>query len=380
MKLLIAGDLVPTQSNQELFAQGHIEELLGKDLYQIWDKTKYKLFNLETPICKNLKPIKKTGPNLQTNPIVIKGIKALNPSLISLANNHIMDYGEKGCKNTLDILTKNRISYVGVGTNKEKLKKYFILKDGNLKIGIYSCCETEFSNATRTTYGANYYDEFTTFDDVKELKKQCNRLIVLYHGGKEYYRYPSPRLQKLCRKLVDSGADIVVCQHSHAIGSVEKYHHSTIVYGQGNFIFDRGDDEYWNTGMILEVTINKRIKINYLFHEKQNGKIRLLSPKDKKYCQCMDEFMLRNQKIKDSKFINDNYNQFADKNLDNYLKRTVNKTFFYRLMNKITKGRYNHSYREQDYLQILNLLQCEAHNELFIRGLKNRIGMKNEDE
>lgn len=61
---------------------------------------------------------------------------------------------------------------------------------------------------------------------------------MLYHGGKEYYRYSSPNLQKTCRKMTEKGADLVLCQHSHCIGSYEEYNDSTILYGQGNFIFN----------------------------------------------------------------------------------------------------------------------------------------------
>ena len=68
----------------------------------------------------------------------------------------------------------------------------------------------------------------------------CNSII---NGGKEHYRYPSPDLQKICRKFIDKGADLVVCQHSHCIGCEEKYNHGTIVYGQWNFLFDRSNIE-----------------------------------------------------------------------------------------------------------------------------------------
>ena len=78
-----------------------------------------------------------------------------------------------------------------------------------------------------------------SLDHIQNLKDQCDYVIVLYHGGKEHYRYPSPYLQRVARKMVEKGADLVVCQHSHCIGCYEKYKDSMIIYDQGNFIFER---------------------------------------------------------------------------------------------------------------------------------------------
>lgn len=85
-------------------------------------------------------------------------------------------------------------------------------------------------------------------------------MIVLYHGGKEQYRYPSPNLQKTCRKLVEKGADLVVCQHSHCIGCREEYLQGTIVYGQGNFLFDDEENEYWQTSLLIMISDDFEVK------------------------------------------------------------------------------------------------------------------------
>lgn len=92
------------------------------------------------------------------------------------------------------------------------------------------------------------------------MKKQCDIAIVLYHGGKEHYRYPSPNLQRICRKIVDKGADLVICQHSHCIGCEEKWNSGVIVYGQGNFLFDNSNSEFWKTGLLVVLDFDKTMK------------------------------------------------------------------------------------------------------------------------
>ena len=65
----------------------------------------------------------------------------------------------------------------------------------------------------------------------KAIKKICDFIIAIYHEVKEYYRYPSSYLQKVCRKIIDYGADIIVCQHSNCIGCYENYSKGEIIYG-----------------------------------------------------------------------------------------------------------------------------------------------------
>jgi len=195
MQLIICGDLVPTKSNIDMFISADINTLLGEKLLSIWNSTDVRIFNLEVPLTDIEDPIEKCGPNLIAPTSTIKGIRALNPSLVTLANNHIMDQGIQGLKSTLDILRNSEIPYVGVGDNLTEASKPYIITKSGLKIGIYACAEHEFSIATDSTPGANPFDPLESLDHIQDLKMKCDYVIVLYHGGKENYRYPSPYLQ-----------------------------------------------------------------------------------------------------------------------------------------------------------------------------------------
>jgi len=100
MELIIGGDLVPTHSNIDLFSNANIGELLGDELLSLWNAADMRIFNLEVPLTDKENPIAKCGPNLIASTSTVKGIKALNPSLITLANNHILDQGLQGLKST----------------------------------------------------------------------------------------------------------------------------------------------------------------------------------------------------------------------------------------------------------------------------------------
>ena len=312
ISLIIGGDLVPTESNRKLFENNQIEELLGKELKEELEKVDFKIFNLEAPITVNNEELLKCGPNLKINPTTIKGIKGLSPSLLTLANNHIMDFKEQGLKDTLEILENNNINYVGIGNSLNDLKKFHILEKEGLKIGVYVCTEREFSIATSTMAGVNPLELIDNLEDIQDLKKECDYIIVLYHGGKEHYRYPSPMLKKICNKMVEYGADLIVCQHSHCIGSYEEYKGGTIIYGQGNFIFDRADNEYWNTSLLVKVEINEeKIDIEYLPIVKNKNKIRKANLKEEK--EIITSFEERSLKIKKYDFIEEEYRKFSEK-------------------------------------------------------------------
>ena len=158
MQLLIVGDFTPTQSNIDLFSDGDISSLLGENLLKMWISVEMRILNLEGPLTDKKIPIDKCGPNFIAPISTIKGIKALNPTLLTLANNHILDQGVQGLKSTKDILNKNEIPFVGVvDTLSEASKSYIIQRDG-LKIGVYACAEHEFTIATENTTGANPFD------------------------------------------------------------------------------------------------------------------------------------------------------------------------------------------------------------------------------
>src|SRR5690554_5340266 len=113
MRIIIAGDLVPTKQNIDLFYNGNIEELMGSELQSIWETADIRIFNLETPLVDKIDKIPKCGPNLFAPTETVNGIKKLDPSLLVLANNHILDQGVKGFYTTIKALQDKDINFIG---------------------------------------------------------------------------------------------------------------------------------------------------------------------------------------------------------------------------------------------------------------------------
>ena len=376
MSIIICADLVPTRSNQELFRSGDAQALIGEELLGIFNEADYCIANLETPLCDEQSPIDKVGANLCASKECIHGIKAIGINVVGLANNHIMDQGKAGLKSTIELLKKEDIEYAGAGDNIKDAREtvYFDIK--GKRIGLFACAEHEFSIASEDHPGANPVDLLNLSDQIAESKKGCDYFIVLYHGGKEFYPFPSPDLQKVCRKIVEKGANLVVCQHSHCIGSYEKYLSGTIIYGQGNFIFDDGEDVCLQTSILIKLCDDWTL--DYIPIMRKGNGVRLAE--GAQGAKILSKFEERSQQILQEGFIKKEYERFADRYRQFYLSklhgrrikskwfRSMNRLFFRRLEPMIL----NRSYMKQERLELKNYIECEAHRELLIASMKYR--------
>lgn len=369
VRILIAGDLAPTPSNFSSFGVGDIEEMVGKDLLDILQDAEIKIFNLEVPLTDKRQPISKDGPNLHAPKETIRGIKALSPTLVTLANNHIMDQGEAGLYDTIELLKSSNIKYTGAGIDHVEACMPQILESGGRRIGIYACAEHEFSIAGPDEPGANPLDLFETFDHISTLKSGCDYLIVLHHGGKEHYRYPSPDLQKVCRKMINSGADIVVCQHSHCIGSREQFGGGTIVYGQGNFLFDRHDNEFWNTSLLVKIILSDKPEIDYIPLMKNGKGVRLAGNQESD--NILSGFNQRSEQIKNPGFISSEFEKYCLEYGQYYLATMAGLGKNLRRADKVLNRPITRLIYSRKKLDIIrNHFECETHRELIIRYIR----------
>lgn len=366
MKVIIGADIVPTQSNCDFFSNGITDRIIDENLKNELERFDFRIFNLEVPLTDEETPIEKCGPNLIAATSCINGIKKLGVDLFTLANNHIMDHDVQGLESTISVLKQNGIDYVGAGNNIEEAQKPYVIEKDGKKVGIYACAEHEFSIAERNYPGANPFDPRESLDHIAALKRQCDYVVVLYHGGKEYYRFPSPTLQKACRKMCDKGADLVICQHSHCIGCEEKYNNSTIVYGQGNFIFDAKSDEFWDSALLVQVDFTDKMNIVYIPLEKESGIVRISSNED-----ILKAFVTRSEQIENEEFVIKTYDEYADSVYRAYMQNIYGANILFRALNKLCKHKLHRPIWKRHKYALINFIECEAHRELLITALKN---------
>lgn len=371
MRIIIGGDLVPTSINRELFEKGEVGGLLSPELLEAWNRADYRVFNLEVPFADKRSPIDKCGPAMIVDKACFKGVSALNPSLVLLANNHIMDQGVQGFKSTQKLLEEDRIPSIGAGDSMETMRSSFVLEKDGIRVGIYNCAEREFSIATNEKAGANPFDPVNSLKHIKELKTSCDYVIVVYHGGKELFQYPSPYIQEMAHHMVEKGADLVLIQHSHCVGAREKYMTGEILFGQGNFIFHLDKQGLWRDGLLVEVLVGEGLHVEYIPMTQSDKGMKM----EKDQAKIIEPFNERSELIKDSKRHHEVFNRKADELYDMYLKNMLGfGTWMSRIDRYIFRGQLAHRLvKKKNILFMLNYIECESHRELLLQGLKNKL-------
>jgi len=374
--ITICGDICPTKDTQYFFEQHNIKALFTNVLPTL-KKADVLIGNLEFALTNKCSKVYKTGPILKADTNFIKVFKSTGFNALGLANNHIKDCGVEGVISTLETCKNNNIATVGAGENEVAAKKPLIIEKNGFKIGLMAFAEHEFNAAYENEAGANLLDVYDDFDVISNFKKEVDYLVILYHGGIEYYQFPSPLLQKKCRKMIDSGADMVTCQHSHCIGTKENYNNGTIVYGQGNTIFGyRKNGKSWNEGLLVKVDLNfdngklssQTSYIPIVANEK--GGINLITQQESE--ELLTNFHENSKKIQNRNFIKKSWDTFCDQKKALYFPHLfglgrvlihVNRLF----KNKLIKIMYS----SKKLRTTFNLIRCEAHNEVIQTILNN---------
>lgn len=236
MKILLTGDVNLTECGVVSYQRSR--ELLEKML-PIFDRADFRVLNLENPLAKaeECEELPKSGPNLAADPANIAFLKAASADGVTLANNHINDYLDKGLISTLRILRENHIAHAGAGMNiEEAYKACYFEKDG-MTVSILSVCENEPGYATKTTCGSAGLNLLLLQKRLREEKAKADYVIIVFHGGTEYNPLPAPAIRDRYRLMIEMGADAVIAGHTHCPQGQEVYNGKPIVYSLGNFFF-----------------------------------------------------------------------------------------------------------------------------------------------
>ena len=297
MKILLCGDLTPTDASVPAFEAGDRDALMG-GVTNLAARCDFAIANLECALTDSEATIRKCGPNLKGRPAYARTLAECGFTHMGLSNNHTMDFGIQGMKDTEAAVLSAGMTPFGYGENDQDSRRALYLEKDGRRAAIIAVCEHEYSYALRDQYGANPFDPFDTMEDIAKARKQADYVIVMYHGGKEHCAYPSPRLRKACRAMARAGADLILCQHSHMIGCREEYEGSEIVYGQGNFHFLKYmDTPAWQTGLVAELTLENEIRIDYHSVATADSGIRLAEGTEKE--EILDGFRQRSLILQD---------------------------------------------------------------------------------
>ncbi|MDD3401312.1 MAG: CapA family protein [Eubacteriales bacterium] len=355
--ILVFGDVCPSWGWPELFATRNVDKLFG-NLLPIMNEATQIIANLECPLTDAEEKETKTGPNLKAPSDSLQALKQVGVSAVSLANNHIRDYGNRGVLDTIRYCNELSIPFFGAGDNSQDAARPLFLMLGQKKIGFLAFAEEEFNCVSKTQAGANRFDPYVSFGDIGRAKQSCDRLVVLYHGGIEHYRYPSPLLQKKCHAMIDAGADLVLCQHSHCIGTLENYGAGKILYGQGNSVFGYkvGKTE-WNRGLVVKLVAVEELTVSFIpIEATQNGLVILDE-------SVVDELIETSNRLQDKDFIDNNWIKFCQPQKAEYLAMLFAKGRVFNKLNRLTNNLLINTLH-RNRMTSMNIIRCDAHREV----------------
>jgi len=200
------------------------------------------VINVEGPLSKQEKIVRENGVTALTHsmdPAVADFFEKLGADIWNINNNHIMDVGEKGIKDTLKIAKEKGVKTLGAGLNINEAKEPVIINEaggiGLLAVGYERACR----KAGEDTPGClNFSDMELVKEQIESIKKTCRWCVVVAHDGEEFTSLPMPYTRERYLGYLDMGADLVVAHHPHVPMNYETVGNKAIFYSLGNFIFD----------------------------------------------------------------------------------------------------------------------------------------------
>jgi poly-gamma-glutamate capsule biosynthesis protein CapA/YwtB (metallophosphatase superfamily) len=194
-------------------------------------------------------------------PKTVAALQKGKVDLVSLANNHAMDYGSSALLEQMSLLKKGNIGYFGAGKNLDAAYVPKIVTIRGTKVAFIglNAIENLYTNATNSTAGTAPFDEARVRTAIQTARKKAHAVIVYPHWGIEHQPTPTSMQTYWGRRLIDLGADLVVGAHPHVVQQTETYKGKKIFYSLGNFIFvGMWDRPLAMQGQYLVITLKNR--------------------------------------------------------------------------------------------------------------------------
>ncbi len=184
--------------------------------------------------------------------------------VVSLANNHMWDYGKARLEETISALTAMNIKYVGANMDTEKVWEPVITEVKGKKIAWLAMTNllNGYENAGASKYVA-FQDGAKLIEEIGKIKDSVDWVFVSLHSGAEYAENPSSALETMAHDLVDAGADAVLAGHPHVPQKIEVYNEKPIFYSLGNFAFWQPFSFWTQNSFLAKLKLTEPHKVAY---------------------------------------------------------------------------------------------------------------------
>ncbi len=368
LKLFACGDIVNYTAK---------ENFVDENLRKLISDCDISICNFEAPIkIDSMKPIKKVGPHIYQSPESIKYVKNVGFNILSLANNHIYDFGQETLLSTIKEIKNQGIDFIGGGKNFQQTYQAKTISAKGIKIGLLACAENQFGclydNLNRGGYAWLFHDLIE--DNIRALRKEVDIVVLIVHAGVENINAPIKEWRDRYKRLCNVGVDVVIGHHPHVPQGYEKYNNSMIFYSLGNFYFDfeshleQSEDSY---SIVLEFEKTGLKDFDIIYHKKINGKTNRVSKDDvnfyvKRLNKLLEnDYEIRNDKICIELFNNYYYDYY--KSALGIIPRNYNLKQKIKLL--VKKLLFAKKYANDRNLLLLHNIKIESHRFVVQRAL-----------
>ena len=198
--------------------------------------------NLESPLSQRGTPRQtRDSPVFRGPPEAANGLREAGFAVVSLANNHIFDYGEAAFRETLKVLKAVGLTPIGAGMNLQAALAPVILEVRGTRLAFLAFCNANV--ATAESPGTAPLESDIVCEAIRQVHSQVDWVVTSFHQGLEYSDYPTSETITLAHQMVAAGADVVLGHHPHVLQGIEQYAGGLIAYSLGNFVFDQHDTD-----------------------------------------------------------------------------------------------------------------------------------------
>lgn len=261
--IILTGDVLFANAFKAAYDAGGIERVVSPELLEQLKAADILMANNEFPFSDRGEPMADKQFTFRCSPSYVKALNEMGVDIVSLANNHTLDYGRAALSDTFLALDEAGILYGGAGDSVERAKEVQVMEVNGKKYGfiavsrVVPSADWKIENATPGMFTC--YDSTALIEVIKEAKQTCDFVTVFPHWGTEYSEQPNAVQRELAKKCMDAGADLVVGAHTHCLEGIEYIDGKPVFYSLGNFIFGQNIDR----SAAVKVTVTEDGTVSY---------------------------------------------------------------------------------------------------------------------
>jgi poly-gamma-glutamate synthesis protein (capsule biosynthesis protein) len=263
--VLVAADWAPIRAFDAI-VRDDPESIYG-DLLPLLRQADLRIVNCECALTRGARPVWKSGAVFKGAPDHVGGLTAVPFDVACLGNNHVLDYGVAGLRETLRVLHRAGIRTVGAGLTEDEAHASLSASANGIPVHVVNFSEGEDLTASDGGPGVFGWEIARVQEAVRRLKRRGGVVLAIGHCGLEYVPYPPPYVVAAFRAIADAGADCVIGHHPHVPQGLEWRRGTPILYSLGNFVFYQETNLlYRKTGFCVSLRLKGQRVTEILLH------------------------------------------------------------------------------------------------------------------